>query len=174
MKKAHEKLVNHKVYKDWRAKNSEPYLAHAFVMLHQNYHPNWQFGYYSPEKDSVATFVISEDDVTFNPETEVFKDPDKKVLELTLSNVKKSFDEAYTIAEQVCKEKCSGQPINSTIAVLQNLHEHGIVWNMTLVTLAFNTVNVKVDANTGEIKSIKVDSLMSLGKRVGPNDEMPQ
>jgi len=174
MKQAHERLQQHKIYKDWRAKNPNHNLSHAFLMLQQQYHPHWQFGFYSPETDQVATFIISEDNVQFNPETEVFKEPDKKILTLSLSQVKKTFEEAYAVAEQICKERCRGQTINSTIAVLQNTHEFGTVWNVTLVTMAFNTVNVKIDAETGEIKKVNVDSLMGLGTRVGPNDELPQ
>ena len=176
MKHAFERLQQNKVYKDWRTKNPSHTLSHAFLMLHQQYHPNWQFGFYSPETDQVATFIISEDNVQFTPETEVFKDPDKKILPITLSQVKKTFDEAYAIAEQICRQRCSGQTINSTIAVLQNTHEHGIVWNITLVTMAFNTVNVKIDAETGDIKKVSVDSLMGLGTRVGPDstDVLPQ
>ena len=173
MKNAHKRLLEHKVYKEWRAKNPSHQLAHAFLMLHQNYHPHWQFGFYSPDSDHIATFVISEDGITFNPETEVFKDPTKKVLQLNLSDVQKSFDEAYATAEQVCKERCKGQTINSTIAILQNTQDFGTVWNITLITIAFNTVNVKVDARTGEIKNITVDSLMSLGTKF-KSDDLPQ
>ncbi|MEA3514373.1 MAG: hypothetical protein U9R34_02775, partial [Nanoarchaeota archaeon] len=49
------------------------------------------------------------------------------------------------------------------IFILQNI-DIGQIWNVTIVTLTFNTLNLKIDSNTGEVIQHHLTSLMQMGK----------
>jgi len=166
MKHHHEKLENHTTFQSWRQKNPQHTLVHAFIMDHPGMQKNWQFGYYDSDSDKITTFVLSEDSVVQNPQDEAFKDPDKKILPIDMSRVAIAYDQAIALAKEKAEELAKGQPITTSIAILQNIAELGVVWNVTLVTFSFNRVNVKVDAHTGEIKKADAESLLNLGEKV--------
>ena len=51
-----------------------------------------------------------------------------------------------------------------TIAILQNIKPHGNIWNLTYITQAFNTLNMKIDASTGKILDHNHSSIFSFRK----------
>ena len=57
------------------------------------------------------------------------------------------------------------QIIKKKIAKLQNLEEFGNIWNITYITLAFNTLNIKINPENGEILNHNLESLMNLIKK---------
>ena len=67
------------------------------------------------------------------------------------------------IADEFQKQNYKNELPNKSINILQNIHQ-GTAWNVTLVTAAFNTLNMKIDASTGEVLEHKLTSLMSMGE----------
>jgi len=53
------------------------------------------------------------------------------------------------------------------IAILQNLENLGNVWNLTFVIAAFNTLNMKINAENGKIVEHKLSSILSFKKDEG-------
>jgi hypothetical protein len=62
------------------------------------------------------------------------------------------------------KEKYSKELVNKIIVILQNLQDYGNIWNITYITHSFKTLNIKVNAENGEILHHSIDSLMSFVK----------
>jgi hypothetical protein len=148
-KEALKKLESSDVYKKWRSDDFDSYLTHAFTMIDSSVKEEWQIGYYNVDNDAVTTFSIS-DSVSKNPEAEVFKD-EKKILPLDKTKVKLTVKDALEKAEKIQKEKYSAHSPFKKVVILQNL-DVGQVWNITYITNSFKTLNMKIDAETGEIK----------------------
>ncbi|HLP79561.1 MAG TPA: hypothetical protein VK158_02930 [Acidobacteriota bacterium] len=166
MEQSYKILQQSPQFKDWRIQNPHHELVHAFLMLNKNASPHWQFGYYSADHDTIATFTVEDQTVQHQPDTQAFKDPDKKILPLDIDSVQVSFDDALEISQNINTSKHNGLPVNTTIGILQNITTFGTVWNMTLVNVSFNALNVKIDAKSGQIVHEHMESLMNLGQRV--------
>ncbi|MBI2129930.1 hypothetical protein HYU07_06900 [Candidatus Woesearchaeota archaeon] len=89
----------------------------------------------------------------------MFKEPGATVKELDLSKVTVWIDKALETANDLQERKYPRETPEKAIIILQNIEE-GILWNITYVTRAFNTLNIKVDAITGKIISDKLTNLM--------------
>lgn len=143
-----KKLETSKEYKDWAKENKDSYLSHAFIMVDPNIKEEWQIGYCDNANEKIITFAIGEG-ITKNPDAEPFKD-ETRIRELDPKRVKLTMQDALGKAEDVQKKKYSAHTPFKKIVILQNL-DVGQVWNITYVTNTFKTLNIKIDAETGEI-----------------------
>ena len=158
LKNAIKKLESSEVFKKFIQKNPHYKLAHAFTMVDKVQGP-WQIGYYSQEKDRVVTFEVDKH-ITQSGEEEVFKKPGKKVKSLNLDNVKITLEKAVQIAEDTTKKKYPNETTTKIIVILQTLdHE---IYNITLTTETFNMINMRIDAETGEVAACIIQSILSL------------
>jgi hypothetical protein len=82
-----------------------------------------------------------------------------------IEKVKIPFKDILKITEEFRKKGYSKELVNKTMVILQNLGSHGIIWNITYVTHAFNTLNIKVNAESGKIMKHSLDSIMSFVKK---------
>jgi len=151
------------VFINWKKENREAYLAHAFNMVEGKKQSGWQFGYYIKSKDRVVTFFV-EDVVKKSPESEIFKKDEKAVKKLELSKVKVGADRALELASGLQKEKYKGHEPQKEVVLLQTI-DAGQVWNITFVTRTFDTLNIKICAESGEVKSDNLTSLFSFGTK---------
>ncbi|MFH1506437.1 MAG: hypothetical protein ABIE94_05625 [archaeon] len=160
LKPAIERLEASSKFKKFKKTHPDFYLVHAFMMVEEGLCP-WQIGYYSKKKDRIVVFDVAED-IKMSPESEVFKKGGSvKKIDLTKINI--SFDKALEIAEKHVKEKYSGEPVNKRFAILQELER--LLWNVTFVTAAFNLINMKLDAETGDLFHDERTSILNLGKQ---------
>lgn len=119
----------------------------------------WQIGYYNPQSNLITVFVVDKD-ITRTPDAEVFKEQKKLVKPLEKKDVKVDEDEALLKAKEVFNEHYKTSTVFKEFMILQNLDEFGQVWNITFVTDQFKTVNVKIDAKSGDCTSHKIISLI--------------
>lgn len=147
-------------FKKWKKENPKAYLAHAFIMSDEKGNGEWQVGYFNPKDELMTTAIICDNKVDLKCCDEIFKKPETKIGELELDKVKIGYDDSCKIAEEFRKKEYKQELPLKTIAVLQNLEEHGIVWNLTYLTMKLNTLNIKIDASTGKIKHYELTSLM--------------
>jgi len=145
---AYNKVGESQVFKKWHEENNDSYLCHAFVMYDPKVKNEWQLGYYNKESDRIVTFTVS-DKITKNPESEVFKEKGI-VKKLDFEKVKITVEEADKISSDVQKKEYSAHLPVKKIMILQNL-DVGQVWNITLVTATFKTINIKVDSFSGKV-----------------------
>jgi len=147
------------VFKQYKEENPDSYLVHYFSMQKKTEREE-QIGYFSLKTKLVTTF--SKEPAIAGSDEPASKDD--IVKELDISQVTVSLDDALKAAHEVMKENYSSQNVTQEICVLQNLGEQ--LWNLTLITSAFNMINIRVDAKTGDVIKHEQHSIMSLGKPV--------
>ena len=164
LKSALKKLEGSKDFKKWKQKNKNNFFSYAFKIL-QEMNPNdWQLGFYDKKKDKITTFVIDGETINMRPAEEVFKKEDTKVNEIELDKIKVTFDNAISKADEFQAKNFPNDKSIKTIAILQNISSLGNIWNITYVTGAFNTLNMKINASTGEIVEHNFASILSFRK----------
>ncbi len=164
LKSALKKLEGSKDFKKWKQKNKNNFFSYAFKIL-QEMNPNdWQLGFYDKKKDKITTFVIDGETINMRPAEEVFKKEDTKVNEIEIDKIKVTFDNALAKADEFQAKNFPNDKSIKTIAILQNISSLGNIWNITYVTGAFNTLNMKINASTGEIVEHNFASILSFRK----------
>lgn len=136
-------------------------LVHLFQMFSQNTQPHWQISYYNKDTKSMITFHMNEQ-ITVENHTQLATLDEKQILPLHIEEVSISFEKAKQITEECIAKEHKKLPTTTQIFLLQHIPLIGIVWNITYVTNDFKTINVKIDAKTGEIKLQNVNSLLDM------------
>jgi hypothetical protein len=161
-KEALSRLEESSTFKKWVEKNRDNYLSYAFCELSPA-KDEWQIGYYNEKEEKVTTFIIG-DSIGMVPPQDVFKEKGAKVNKVNLDKVKLSFSEIVDRASEFQKEKYPAEDSDRAIAILQNIEGVGTVWNITFVTKAFKTLNMKLGAETGEVVGHELSSVFDLRK----------
>ena len=157
LSEALEELEANPGYQSFKRDNHEYHLAHAFSMHKPGAAPDWQVGLYSPKTGKVVVFKTGP--VEQLPAEEAFtKGEAVKRLDLALVTLDPERAEERALA--VKEKERPGEIVTKVIVILQHLDRQ--VYNVTLVTAAFNILNVRVDAASGEVVSSQVRSIMSL------------
>lgn len=164
LKPALKKLEENHEFKKWRQKNKSTYFSYAFKIPQEMGLNDWHLGFYDRKKDRITTFVMAEGSIKTRSEEEVFKKEDVKVSEVQLDKVNLTFDNAMLMANDFQQKKFPKDRSIKTIAILQNLSQLGNIWNITYVTEAFNTLNMKIDASNGNVMAHSIESIFSFRK----------
>ena len=164
LKPALKKLEKDSCFKEWYNKNRGTYLSYAFKIPQEMGSDEWQLGFYDEKKDKIATFVIAGDEVNIRAEEEIFKKEEMKVNKVELDMVKLTFDSVINKANDFQKNKFPKDKSMKTIAILQNISGFGNIWNITFITEAFNTLNIKIDASNGKILEHIISSIFAFRK----------
>jgi len=143
------RLTRHPVFTEWHEKNKAYFLAHAFVMLDEPNKGIWQIGFYNSEKERMVTFIVSPDSVQHTEDQEVLK-KEGDIKPLVVEEIKFSIEEALQKAKQCLEENYKAQTVTKQFFIIQNAEGHHL-FNITYVTRALQTINIKIDAGTGEI-----------------------
>jgi hypothetical protein len=148
----YSKVKDAQAYKDWSENHKDGYLAHVFVMLSKpDENVDWQFGFYTESDDLLTPFTLKSDgSVVSVPPDKIFKEPGSKVEELDISKAKLSLTEAMEKAAQTKEEKFPAILTDKNICILQH-REGKTMWNVTLIGPHATTVNIKMDAESGEL-----------------------
>lgn len=164
IKPALKKLEEDSDFRKWQKKHKDTYFSYAFKIPQEMGSDDWQIGFYDKKKDKITTFVLVGDNIKIRPEEEIFKKEDMKVNEIQLGKVKQTFDNAIAKANEFQEKNYPKDRSIKTIAILQHIPELGNIWNITYVTEAFNTLNMKIDASTGKIIKHNLSSVFSFRK----------
>ena len=152
----------------WKTLYKDNFLTHLFMMPDADLKGEWQIGYYSPHTEMMTSFFLNFDDrgqtvIEISPETEVFKKEEDQIRELDTKKILVDYDEAMSIANDIMTKEYPKEPIMKRVVILQVLEE-GQLWNITFVSQAFATINVKVSSETGKIIRHDKKSLISFDK----------
>ena len=158
-----KKLEESPDFAKWREKNRHTYLSYAFRIPQEM--SDWQLGYYNRDKDRITTFIVSSESIGVRPEEEMFKEQEKDVNEIRLHNVKLSFESVLAKASEFQGKNYPKDSVLKTIAILQNTEKLGDVWNITYITEAFNTLNMKIDASTGSVMEHRLSSIFEFRQK---------
>jgi hypothetical protein len=149
-------------YKDWKKIHKKYYLVHLFKMADEANKDIWQIGYYCKEEDKITTFLLEKDIVKVIPEGEIFREEEHTLQELDLSKVKIDYPEALKIAHELHAKNYRQEQIFKAIMILQHLEDQ--IWNVTFVTNSFKTLNIKINAESGNLISHDLQSLIEISK----------
>ena len=149
----YKQLINYEKFKSWKSKNKNSYLSSVFLLKDQNVSSGWQFDYYLPKKNKMATFIVGKD-VKFTKDQKIFS-TSKKIDEIDLKDVKFPFENVVKLVMPKYKDK----RFVKEIIIIQSLNSK-LLWNVSLVTSDFNLINIKIDAKTGEIIEETSSSLL--------------
>ncbi len=160
VKESYKELIKSEEYTKYKENEKDFYLVHAIKITEHKKPGKWEFGFYHPKKDKITVFETMP--YKRQPEQDAFK-KDGTINKLDMEEVEVTYEMAMTIAEEQRMSKYNSEPVTKTIALLQTIHKQ--VWNLTLVTTAFNLINIRIDAKTAEIISSTKSSIMDLGVR---------
>jgi len=164
LKPALARLEQTQDFKQWRKKNKNDYFSYGFKILQEMGSDDWQLGFYNKKKDKITTFTLVGDNIKIRPEEEIFKKEDMEVFEIELNKVKLTFEDALGAADKFQQKNHPKDNSIKTIAILQNIDKLGNVWNITYITEAFNTLNMKIDASNGKVLENSISSIFSFRK----------
>lgn len=164
LKEDFSKLSGNMLFSRWKSSHKDSFFSYAFNAVEDQRMGKWQFGFYDRASQKVASFVVDGDNIEVMGEDEVFKEPDKEVLEVTVESVKMPILEVFDRTIEFAARKYPDEVVGKIILVLQNLPKYGDIWNITLITAKMNTINLKVDPATGMVKFHKLASIFGLDK----------
>ena len=149
MKELYKKLINSKIFKDWKEKNKDSFLC-SYIVIDKT-----QFDFYN-KNDTITSFMV-DNNIEIKENEKIFKKTQLK--ELNLENIKLKEEKALEIVnKKYLKEK-----FTKKIIILQNTGEP--FWNLTFITASLKLLNVKIDMNEKIIQET-FEPLTNLMKQV--------
>ncbi len=162
-------LMQSSEYKTWKEHNKHAYLVHAVVIEDEANKDTWNIGFFDEKADKITTFIVRNSHVEGMPETEsAFKEEGKKISELEIDKVNVDFDKAQKIADEIQNKNYARSKPFKKVFILQNLDKFGNIWNITFITIDFKTINIKINAEDGEVvehKIVNIIQSMQKGER---------
>ena len=151
MKELIAKLSDDELFKQWKIEHVDSFLSHFFVPLDSDFNPksNWEIGYFSNEK--ITVFISNDNGFAIKAADDIFKKPDAKVEELKLSEIKLSFEQALEIFKEDLSKYFSTAVLGDGFVILQT-YQGKTVWNFTFITKQLKFLNLKINANSGEVE----------------------
>jgi len=159
-KPIYQKLLETEEYKRWRKEHPSFTLAHVFYLNDEANKDIWHIGFFDAGSDTITTFVIKEESIRIVPTEDVFKEEKVAIKEIDVEKVRLEFDEALEKAKEFQKKEYRNEHILKEIFILQHI-ERGQVYNITFLLSSFKTLNIKVDAASGEIVSHQKEEFIS-------------
>lgn len=149
-------------------------LAHFFFMPPSTYNVfsakynikdvEIHVGFYNSETHKIFSYKLIGDSIEHVPEQEIFQKDKESVKEISISDVETTFDSVLKKIAEFVFDKYRDTISLKTLVVLQDIKNFGLVWNVTILRMDFKTLNIKLDAKTGEVISDNLDSLIDMGK----------
>ncbi|MBL7055821.1 hypothetical protein ISS07_02830 [Candidatus Woesearchaeota archaeon] len=164
IKQALTGLEKTKEFLEWKKNHEDSFFSYAFRMSEKDNETPWNLGFYNRKTDKVVTFVRNPESIEIKEEEEVFKKPGTEVKQIDVEKITVPFSSILEKAEELQKKEYPKEIMNKKIAILQNLDKYDTVWNITLITLAFNTINLKISP-AGKVLDHKIESLMGMIKK---------
>ena len=158
------KLKKSKDFRMWEKNNANTFFSYAFKILKEENFDGWQIGFYNKDNDKITTFSVNKDKIQINQEDDVFKKPDISVNKINMEKLKLPFEKIFQKAEAFKGKNYPKETEEKIIVILQNLDSFGNIWNITYITKSFNTLNIKVNAENGEILQHKLSSIFAFRK----------
>ncbi len=146
-----KKIKDSDVFKNLRKKL---YLCSCFSI-----DDDWQYDFYDKKSKKMTSFKIDGGVRLLETESKVFQKEKVDIEKLNLDKVKVDLSEALLKIDKIKKKRVSSEDINKKIVILQCIKVP--LWNISYLTTSFNILNVKINANSGELISEKFESLLN-------------
>lgn len=149
------------------------HLCHIFIMPPSNFNPlvnevdfkeaEVHIGFFNRESKKIFSYKILDKELELIPEQEIFQKQEEDVDEASFEGII-PIEKVLEILRKEIKEKYSDTVSFKSMFVLQKLKDLGLVWNVTVLRRDFKTVNLKIDAKSGEIKTSTCASIIDMNK----------
>lgn len=149
-----------KEFQEWKKLHKDYFLSHIFGSATEQV----QLGYCDPSFSKICTFSIREGDIFLEPEDEIFKKPETKILPLKPEVIIVQWEKAIELAEEFQKKSYPEHQSKKSIVILQHL-EIGQVYNITFITASMHTINIKLDAESGKVLEHRLISLFDFSAK---------
>jgi hypothetical protein len=152
-------------YKQWHKENPGAKLVHLFLMLDPGQDVKYDIGFYDFDKKLMTSFIVDEklSGVEISESKEIFTKDQSSIKPLDEGRIKIHFEDACETCRKLQQEKYKQHEPMKEVVILQNL-DVGQVWNITYIAKTFQTLNMKVDAETGGIVEEKLHQIFSFDK----------
>jgi hypothetical protein len=160
LKEQYNNLINTEMYKEFIEHHPDYKLTNFFFVYENNNFSEKQIGFYSEEQDKIVSFDLIKHKST-EPEDAMKKSG--TIPSFDVNDSKVEIKEALDIANQIVKDNYSQHKVTKYICILQII-DNVLTWNMTLITDTFNMINIRVNADSKEVISHNIQSIMSLAK----------
>lgn len=161
LQKTLEHVQQSPVFKAWHTDHPASYLSSFFKIIEQEDVEWWQVDFYYPKGDTITSFVVDDKVKLATKDAAIFKKPDSQVQALDLHSVVLDMKKALHIAEHLQQEKYHMEKPTRTIILLQNIHR--TMWNISFLTNAFKLMNIRIDAQTGDVLEDSIVPLFDWG-----------
>jgi len=159
------KLKEMPEFKEWHAQHVDAKPVHVFLLIEPGADVKYDVGFFDFAKELMSSFLV--DDSLKHAEVtetkEIFTKDNQKIKPLEEERIKVSFKEASDTSRKLQKEKYKQHEPIKEVVILQNLQE-GQVWNITYITKTFQTLNIKIDAETGTVIEDTLHQIFSFDK----------
>ena len=145
----YKKLINSKIFKDWKIKHKDSFLC-SYIVIDKT-----QFDFYN-KNDTITSFTAN-DNIEIKENEKIFKKTQLK--ELNLDNIKLKEESAL----EIVNKKYPKEKFTKKIIILQNTGE--LFWNLTFITASLKLLNIKIDMNKKIIQET-FEPLTNLMKQV--------
>ena len=166
VKSALEKLESSDEYAAWKASHDDAYLTHVFAML-EDESILWQVGYFDTADNLIYSFEVA-DEIRLNDPEPPFGPEGTVVEKIDLEDVKVPFADALEIVSGLQHKKYAAHKPLKKIIILQVIKDFGLVYNVTYVTETFKTLNIKIDANSGNVVEDKLVEIFKMSQGAKP------
>lgn len=163
LKKEIEAVHETKEFKEFKKKSPNSYLCAGFLLIETLDNTPWQMDYYCPDRKIMATIILKGKEAELK-ETDQISLSKEGVTELNLEKVDYDFEDALKVIDKLLNEKYQGHKANKIITVLQNMKGNE-TWNITYLTNQFHVLNVKINAESGELISEKLEPVISFNSK---------
>jgi len=154
------KLTSHAIFREWHKKHQENFLAHGFMMLDDANKDVWQIGFYNPNNSKITTFIVGKT-IEHTAEQEVLESG-AAIQKLPVEEVKVEPQKALATAKEILEKDFAREIPIKEFFIIQHIDKR-TVFNITYFTQSFKTVNIKLDAGSGELISKNIQALMDFG-----------
>lgn len=155
-------LLKNSLFQTWKKNHVSSFLSHFFCQLSNTLEQKtlWEVGFYNPESNKITIFVqLKNDDFEIKPEDDIFKQEKTEVELLETEKIKVSFEQAKSSFLEQLPIHFPKQVLGDGFIVLQCLNKK-ILWNFTYITAQIKFINLKIDAETGQVYSIQTVDLV--------------
>ena len=147
-----EELKKSEIFKKFKEKNQLAYNSSISKIQKE-----LQIDYYDPNTDKITSFTKRNNEI-ISQESEVFRKEKIDIPELKLDKIKitlKAIEDIIAMKYQEIPTK--------KIFILQQ--KESPIWNITYLTQSLNILNMKINAETGQIIEEKIESAMNFQKK---------
>ena len=159
IQEACERVTNTEMFTTWKEENKKAYVCSLFKIIGEGETPGWQVDFYNPTNDTISSFIADDDVEMVGKDSKIFKESNVKISKLDVKKVKIGVHEALNKVSLIKNEKYPNEVPTKKIVILQNVK--GIMWNLSFMTTSFNILNVKINAESGNVIEESLKSLMS-------------